>query len=76
MTIIYLVDYWVPFPSSEYGGIVAVLAESDEECFDILSNTEEYDDRFVDRIVEKVKSARKFPLAFDFEHGIVESFTT
>ena len=32
MKNLYLVDYWVPFPSSEYGGMVAVVAEDDHEC--------------------------------------------
>ena len=76
MTNLYLVDYWVPFPSSEYGGIVAVLASSDEECFDILSNDDRYDSKFVDRIMERVKSSQKFPLALNVHSGIVESFTT
>ena len=36
MKNLYLVDYWVPFPSSEYGGMVAVVAEDDHECHDVL----------------------------------------
>ena len=31
---LYIVDYWVPFPQSEYGGQVNVVAKSDQECFD------------------------------------------
>jgi len=36
MKYLYIVDYWVPFPSSEYGGLINVIAENDIECHDIL----------------------------------------
>jgi len=32
MKYLYIVDYWVPFPSSEYGGVINVIAENDIEC--------------------------------------------
>ena len=28
---IYLVPYWMPFPSSEYGGLECIIAENDEK---------------------------------------------
>ena len=31
MKYLYIVDYWVPFPSSEYGGIINVIAENDRQ---------------------------------------------
>ena len=37
----YIVNHFVPFPSSEYGGIWNVIAESDEECFDLISERDE-----------------------------------
>ena len=37
MKSLYIVDYWVPFPSSEYGGVVSLIAENDTEAFEILS---------------------------------------
>ena len=33
----YIVDHYVPFPSSEYGGIWNVIAENDDECFDLIA---------------------------------------
>ena len=36
MKYLYVVDHYVPFPQSEYGGIWLVRAESDEECFDLI----------------------------------------
>jgi hypothetical protein len=75
MKNIYLVDYWVPFPSSEYGGIVAVIGENDSEVFDILS-TSDYDDAYVQEIMPSIQSALVFPLNGDYESGIVSEFTT
>ena len=34
----YVVDHYVPFPSSEYGGIWNVIAESNEEYAYIFDN--------------------------------------
>ena len=31
---LYVVDYWVPFPASEYGGLVTLIAENDAELND------------------------------------------
>jgi len=76
MKYLYLVDYWVPFPSSEYGGIVSVVAENDEECHDLLRDSEEYDDRYTQKIMERVINAHKFALATEEESRIVDSFTT
>ncbi len=76
MKNIYLVDYWVPFPSSEYGGIVAVIGENDSEVFDILSTSDIYDDTYVQEIMPSIQSALVFPLNGDYESGIVSEFTT
>lgn len=76
MKYLYIVDYWVPFPSSEYGGIVNLIAESDTEAFEILSAENQFDDRYTDRIMERVVNAQRFELAEDFESGILEAFTT
>ena len=35
---LYLVDFWVPFPASEYSGLLAVVGEDDNEVYDILLN--------------------------------------
>jgi hypothetical protein len=76
MKYLYIVDYWVPFPSSEYGGIINLIAESDTEAFQILSQEQSFDDRYVDRIMEKVITAQKFALVDEYESGILEAFTT
>jgi hypothetical protein len=76
MKSLYIVDYWVPFPSSEYGGVVSLIAESDAEAFIILSQEQQYDDRYVDRIMPNVVNAQKFTLQDEYVSGIVDSFTT
>ena len=76
MKALYIVDYWVPFPSSEYGGLINLIAESDTEAFAILSKEQMFDDRYVDRIMSNVVNAQKFALADEYVSGIVDSFTT
>jgi hypothetical protein len=76
MKSLYIVDYWVPFPSSEYGGLINLIAESDTEAFAILSQANFYDESYVDRIMPNVVSAQKFKLVDEYESGIIDSFTT
>lgn len=76
MKSLYIVDYWVPFPSSEYGGLINLIAENDTEAFTILSQEESYDERYVNLIMPNVVSAQKFKLSDEYESGIIDSFTT
>lgn len=76
MKYLYIVDYWVPFPSSEYGGLINLIAENDTEAFTLLSAEESFDDSYTDRIMERVVKAQKFALQDDYESGILEAFTT
>jgi len=77
MKYLYIVDYWVPFPSSEYGGLINLIAESDAEAFNILANEQDqFDDRYTDRIMERIVNSQKFALIDDYESGILEAFTT
>jgi hypothetical protein len=77
MKYLYIVDYWVPFPSSEYGGIVSVIAENDQECHDILRDSEvSYNRTYDGKIMENVVKASKFALVDKEESRIVDCFTT
>jgi hypothetical protein len=76
MKSLYIVDYWVPFPSSEYGGVVTLIADSDAEAFIILSEEQQFDDRYANLIMPNVVNAQKFKLQDDYESGIIDSFTT
>ena len=74
---LYIVDYWVPFPSSEYGGTVSVIAENNQECHDLLRDGEiSYDNTYDNKIMEVVVRAPKFALAEEEESRIIDSFTT
>jgi succinate dehydrogenase flavin-adding protein (antitoxin of CptAB toxin-antitoxin module) len=74
MKYLYIVDYWVPFPSSEYGGLINMIAENDTEAFEILSKEDSFDDRYNDRIMQAVVKAQKFALQDDYESGVLEVF--
>lgn len=75
---LYLVQHYCPFPTSEYGGLWNVVAEDDDECFDLI--TSEDDGNFYEQhytvLRENILNAQTFALAEDVESGIVESFTT
>lgn len=75
---LYIVDHYIPFPSSEYGGLWNVIAEDDDECFDLI--TEDDSDNFYEKyysdLRENILNARIYALAGDVESGVIESFTT
>ena len=77
MKFLYLVDYWVPFPSSEYGGVISVIGEDDNEVHDLLLDwREDYNSEFDSRIMQRIVSSNKFALAENEESRIVDTFTT
>ena len=47
---LYIIDYWVPFPTSEYGGVISLIAETDSEAYDLIINEEQFPDNFNNRI--------------------------
>ena len=75
---LYIVDYWIPFPQSEYGGMINVIAKDDDECFQLLSNSEEdfYQESYVNRVLPAIKNAQKLQLANDYKSDIIEAFIT
>jgi len=77
MKSLYIVDYWVPFPSSEYGGVVTVIAENDNECHDLLLSWRNECESVHDaKIMEKVVNCDRFHLLDEEQSRIVDSFTT
>ena len=80
---LFMVDYWLPFPSSEYGGLQCVVAENEDEVINLL--LEEVDDCYREeyeyykqRIKANVsKSVRlKLDSSIRIESGIVKEFIT
>jgi len=76
MKSLYIVDYWVPFPSSEYGGVINLIAENDTEAFQLLTDEESFDEQYQNLIMPNVVKAQKFKLVDDYESGIIDAFTT
>jgi len=78
MKYLYLVSHAISFPSSEYGGLWNVIAESDDECFDLISNHWEYNgyEEYFGKLRENILNAEKFALVEDETSRVVEAFTT
>ena len=76
MKQLYIVDYWIPFPQSEYGGVVNVIAEDDSEAFELLANEEQFNEDYVDLIMPNVIKATKLNLSDEYESGIIDAFIT
>ena len=77
MKSLYIVDYWVPFPQSEYGGVVNLIAGSDSEAFELCADDDELTiPGYEDRIMPNILRAQKFSLMDEHESGIVDAFTT
>lgn len=77
MKNLYIVDHFCPFPTSEYGGIWNVIAENDEECYDLIVKAdEEFNVEYYSNLRDRILKARVFALAEEVESQVVESFTT
>lgn len=77
MKYLYLINYWVPFPASEYGGVVSVIAENDEECYDLVVDWDnDYYTEYYPQAMENIQKASKFLLAQEEESRVVDAFTT
>jgi hypothetical protein len=74
---LYLMDFWPKFPTSEYGGLIAVIGTDDNEVHDILLEwREDYLDKYDGMIMQAVVDAQRFALSDPEESRVVESFTT
>jgi len=75
---LYVVDHYVPFPSSEYGGIWNVIAQDDNECFDLITaqDASDFNEKYYSNLRENIIKSRAFKLADIHESGVVEEFIT
>ena len=75
---LYVLDYWVPFPASEYGGLITVIAKNDQEAFDILVDEDQIDheNKHIDKLMPNIINATKLKLADEYESGIIDVFLT
>ena len=77
MKYLYVVDYWVPFPTSEYGGVLNVIASNDVECHDLLLDwRDEFVSKYDRDLMVAVNEAQIFQLANDETSAVISSFTT
>lgn len=75
---LYIVEHYIPFPQSEYGGVWNVVAEDDEECFDLITaqDQDNFNERFYGDLRENIINGQVFALVDDIESAVVEEFTT
>ena len=77
MKFIYVVDHYVPFPSSEYGGVWNVVAEDDEECFDLITEEDgEFNSHYFSELRQNINKADKYSLLDELPSKVVSSFLT
>ena len=75
---LYIVDHFVPFPQSEYGGVWNVIAKNDEECFDVIvSEDDDLNIGCYSKLRENISHSTKLVLAEeDVSSKVVGSFIT
>lgn len=74
---LYVVEHFVPFPQSEYGGLWNVVAEDDDQCFDLITERDdEFNVQYYPMLRENIQNARVLALSDDLESCIIEEFTT
>ena len=79
MKYLYIVDHFVPFPQLEYGGLWNVIAEDDNECFDLI--TEQDNDlnlQYYQKLRENIVKSPKYKVIDDnsAESEVITSFLT
>ena len=77
MKFLYIVDHFVPFPQSEYGGIWNVVADNEEECFDLI--VAEDQDNFLEyygKLRGNISKSDKYEVEGNSESKVVSSFLT
>ena len=79
MKYLYIVDHFVPFPQSEYGGIWNVLASDDEECFDlIIEQDDDLNLPYYQKLRENIVKSPKYKVIDDNSAAseVITSFLT
>jgi len=78
MKYFYVVNHYVPFPLSEYGGLWNVIAKNDDECFDLMvaADVNNHYEKYYSDLKENICNSQTFELADSEESRVVESFTT
>jgi len=88
MKTLYVIDDWLTFPESEYGGLHVVIADDDAQVLKMLADPKAKNRRYADRndetnadrkhrdpIRAKIAQAQRFVVQSDVSR-IVRSFST
>ena len=77
MKRLYIVEHFVPFPTSEYGGLWNVVAETDEEVYDLIVEDDgELNTQYYGKLRENIMKSSKYSLVDEVESKVVDSFLT
>ena len=77
MKRLYIVEHFVPFPSSEYGGLWNVIASSDEEVYDLIVEDDgDMNTQCYGKLRENIMKSSKYSLVDEVESKVVDSFLT
>ena len=79
MRNLYIVEHWIPYPMSEYGGVWILIADSDEQAVDMLCDfhpSENYRKEWQPVIETQVGEAKKIVVAEDEPIGLRHEFIT
>ena len=77
MKFLFVVDHFVPFPTSEYGGLWNVIAENDEECFDLITEEDgKFNSHHFSGLRQNINKADKYSLLDELPSKVVTSFLT
>jgi len=75
---LYVVNHFVTWPQSEYGGIWNVIAQNDDECFNLISDYDQDEHMSLyAKLRENIMNASKFELKDETQESkIVDIFIT
>jgi hypothetical protein len=75
---LYIIDHFVPYPHSEYGGVWHVVAKDDEECFDVVvSEDDDLNIGCYSKLRANIQYSTKLALVEeDLPSQVVSSFIT
>lgn len=77
MKYFYVVDHFVSYSQSQYGGIWNVIAKDDNECFElIVKEDNELNVNHYVKLRENIITSQKFALVDDYESSVIEAFLT
>lgn len=77
MKRLYIIEHFVPWPQSEYGGLWNVVAETDEEVYDLIVEDDgELNTQYYGKLRENIMKSSKYSLVDEVESKVVDSFLT